>query len=94
MPATATGRGTWRRGSGTEGDGARRRAVFVLAAAALLLAACAQGPGRLERATAPAHATGDVPIAGPVVGDSAGAAHRDHDGHAPQGRTARRPRTR
>lgn len=92
MPATAIGRGASRRGSETDGDGARRRAVFVLASTALLIAACAQAPGGLERATAPAHATGDVPIASPVAGGAAGA-HGGHDGHA-QGRAAARPRIR
>ena len=92
MPATIVGRGAPRRGSGAEADGARRRAVFVLASTVLIPAACAQAPGRLERATAPAHATGDVPIAGPVVGGGA-EAHGSHDGHA-QGRAATRPRTR
>ena len=91
MPATVVGRGASRRGSGTDGDGARRRAVFVLASMVLVLAACAQGTGRLERATVPAHATGDVPIAGPVVVGAE--AHEGHDGHA-QGRAARRQRTR
>ena len=90
MPAKATARGPSRRGSATGVDGARRRAAVVLASAALLLAACAQAPGRLERAIAPAHATGDVPIAGPVGGGTE--AHGGHGGHA-HGRAAR-PRTR
>lgn len=92
MPATAVGRGASHRGPGTDGDGARRHAVLVLASTALVLAGCAQAPGRLERATAPAHATGDVPIAGPVGGGGV-EAHGGHDGHA-QGRAAVRPRTR
>lgn len=92
MPATFIGRGASRRGSATGGDGARRRAVFVLASTALIPVACAQSTGRLERATAPAHATGDVPIASPVVAGGA-EAHEGHDGHA-QGRAAKRPRTR
>ena len=60
--------------------------------AAFVVAMAARAPGGLERATAPAHATGDVPIAGPVVVGGA-EAHGGHAGHA-QGRAAVRPRTR
>ena len=92
VSASAIGRGVSRQGSGTGGDGARRRAAIVLSSAVLILTGCAQATGRLERATAPAHATGDVPIAGPVVGGVPAESYGGHDGHA-QGRAAR-PRTR
>ena len=92
MPAVVVGRGASCRGSATGGGGAPTRAAVVLCSAVFVLAACARAPGGLERATAPAHATGDVPIAGPVVG-AAAEAHGGHDGHA-QGRAAVRPRTR
>lgn len=87
MSEVVIGRGVSRLGPGADNGGARRRAAVVLASAALLLAACAKAPGGLQRATAPAHATGDVPIAGPVAG-AAAEAHGGHDGHA-QGRAAR-----
>ncbi len=67
----------------------RKPADLIIAWAALLLAACVRPPGRLERAIPPAHAAGDIPIAGPVGGGTAGA----HDGHV-QGRAATRLRTR
>ena len=58
------------------------RSVVVLASAALLLAACAAGAAGLERARAPAYATGEGVAPAPPAGRSGTEVRGGHDGQA------------